>query len=70
MLKATKPQLLSLKPQLLKLMSLPVLQNKRSHCNEKPGPHNEEEAPFATTKESLHGNKDPAQPVNKSTKTQ
>ena len=66
MLQATKPQLLSLKPQLLKLMSLPVLQNKRSHCNEKPGPHSEEEPPFtATTRESLHGNEDPAQPINK-----
>ena len=51
MLKATKPQLLSLKPQLLKLMSLPVLQNKRSHCNEKPEHHKEERLPLAAPRE-------------------
>ena len=40
-------------PQLLKPAHLePVLRNKRSHCNEKPAHHNEEQPPLATTRES------------------
>ena len=43
------------KPQLLKLVRLePVLHNKRSHCNEKPVHHNEEQPPLTTTRESPH----------------
>ena len=41
-------------PQLLKPVHLePVLHDKRSHCNEKPAHHNEEQPPLATTRESL-----------------
>ena len=39
--------------QLLKSVLLePMLQNKRSHHNEKPTHHNEEKPPLATTRES------------------
>ena len=56
--KACAPQLLSLRPrahepQLLSPRTLePMLHNKRSHCNEKPAHHNEEEPPLAATRES------------------
>ena len=41
--------------QLLKPACLePVLRNKRSHCNEKPTRHNEEQLPLAATRESPH----------------
>ena len=51
-------------PQLLKTLCLePVLRNKRSHCNEKPVHHNEEQPPLTTTREKpTHSNKDPTQP--------
>ena len=40
-------------PQLLKTAHLePVLRNKRSHFNEKPAHHNEEQPPLAATRES------------------
>ena len=40
-------------PQLLKPTHLePVLHNKRSHRNEKPAHHNEEQPPLAATRES------------------
>ena len=42
-------------PQLLKPASLePVLCNKRSHCDEKPMHHNEEQSPLVRTRESPH----------------
>ena len=42
-------------PQLLKPTRLePVLRNKRSHRNEKPAHHNEEEPPLAPNRESPH----------------
>ena len=40
-------------PQLLKPVHLePVLRNKRSPCNEKPGHRNQEKPPLAATRES------------------
>ena len=45
----------ALVPQLLKPARLePMLRNRRSHLNEKPVPHNEEEPPITATRESLH----------------
>ena len=42
-------------PQLLKPAGLePTLWNKRSHHNEKPVHRNEEQPPFAATRESSH----------------
>ena len=56
-------------PQLLKPVHLePVLCNKKSHCNEKPAHHSEEQPPLTTTRESLHARskEDPTQPkINK-----
>ena len=41
--------------QLLKSVSLePMLHNKRSHCDEKPMHHNEEQSPLVRTRESPH----------------
>ena len=57
---ARAPQLLSLrsrthKPQLLKPPCLePVLCHKRSHRNEKPTHHNEEQSPLTRNRQSLH----------------
>ena len=49
-------------PQLLKPAHLEsLLRNKRSHCNEKPMHHNEEELPLTATRESPRSNKDPTQ---------
>ena len=43
-----------------------ALSNKRSHHNEKPGYHNEEEPALATAREKpTHSNKDPTQPKRK-----
>ena len=63
---ARAPQLLSLcsrarEPRLLKPACLePVLRNKRSHRNEKPAHHNEEEPPLAVTREKpTCSNEDP-----------
>ena len=45
----------ALMPQLLRPACLEsVLHNKRSHCNEKPAHHNEEQPPLAASRESLH----------------
>ena len=71
--RAREPQLLSLHPgartpQLLKPTHLePVLRNKRSHCNEKPTHHNEEQTPLSSIREKpTRSNEDPTQPkINK-----
>ena len=51
-------------PQLLKPKHLePVLQNKRSHGNEKPAHWNKEKPPLtATTEKPVRSNEDPTQP--------
>ena len=50
-------------PQLLKPACLePVLRNKRSHRNEKPAHHNEEQPPLAATRESPRSHEYPTQP--------
>ena len=50
-------------PQLLKPRHLePVLRNKRSHRNEKPTHHNEEQPPLTETREKpACSNEDPMQ---------
>ena len=48
--------------QLLKPVCLELVYCNKSHCNEKPVHHNEEEPLLAATRKSLCSKEDPAQP--------